>query len=92
VVAAVCLAVFGLVLIMLVDNMLTPYFFGRGLAVPQIFILFSILGGIIFFGPIGFIMGPLVLSVFLSMLNMYSSIAKSRIKKLDLSPKEDVTI
>ena len=66
------LAFFGLAVIMLVDNILTPYFFGKGLAVPSIFVLFSILGGIIFFGPLGFILGPLVLSVFLSVFHIYS--------------------
>lgn len=71
--SAVGLAIFGLVVMAVVDNILTPYFFGRGLAVPSIFVLFSILGGIIFFGPLGFILGPLVLSVFLSVFHLYSS-------------------
>lgn len=73
--AAVGLALYGLLVIGLVDNILTPYFFGKGLAVPSIFVLFSILGGIIFFGPLGFILGPLVLSVFLSVFHIYSEMA-----------------
>jgi len=68
---AVALGVFGLMVITLVDNLLTPYFFGKGLEVPQIIILFSVLGGIIFFGPIGFILGPVVLSLFISLLDIY---------------------
>ena len=71
IVAAIGLAVFGLIVMGYVDNILTPYFFGKGLPVSPIFILFSILGGIIFFGPFGFILGPLVLSVFLSVIHMY---------------------
>ena len=73
---ALGLAVFGVAVIVLVDNILTPRLFGKSLAVPQIFVLFSILGGIIFFGPLGFILGPLVLSVFLSVLNIYSLSAR----------------
>ena len=69
---AIGLAAFGLVVIGAVDNILTPYFFGKGLPVPSIFVLFSILGGILYFGPLGFILGPLVLSVFLSVFHMYS--------------------
>jgi predicted PurR-regulated permease PerM len=65
------LAVFGIGTIVFVDNILTSYFFGKGLAVSPIFVLFSILGGIIFFGPLGFVLGPLVLSVFLSVLRGY---------------------
>jgi predicted PurR-regulated permease PerM len=71
IVAAAGIAAFGIAIIILVDNMLTSYFFGKGLAVAPIFILFSIFGGIIFFGPLGFILGPLVLSVFLSVVRAY---------------------
>jgi predicted PurR-regulated permease PerM len=69
--AAIGLAVSGIAIIILVDNMLTSYFFGKGLAVAPIFILFSLFGGIVFFGPLGFILGPLVLSVFLSVIRAY---------------------
>ncbi len=64
--AAAGLAVSGVATVILVDNILTSYFFGKGLEVSPLFVLFSILGGIVFFGPIGFILGPLALSVFLS--------------------------
>lgn len=69
--AAVGTALAGVVAIILVDNILTSYFFGKGLEVSPIFVLFSILGGILFFGPLGFIIGPLVLSVFLSVIRAY---------------------
>lgn len=68
---ALGMALFGVVAIVLVDNILTSYFFGKGLEVSSIFVLFSILGGILFFGPLGFILGPLVLSVFLSIIRVY---------------------
>jgi predicted PurR-regulated permease PerM len=78
VLGAIGIAIFGLLVIIFVDNLLTPYFFGKGLEVPQIFVLFSVLGGIIFFGPVGFILGPLVLSIFLSLLRIYSSQTSSK--------------
>jgi predicted PurR-regulated permease PerM len=65
------LALFGIAVVVLVDNILTSYFFGKGLMVSPLFVLFSILGGVIFFGPLGFILGPLVLSVFLSVVHTY---------------------
>ena len=68
--SAVALALSGIIIIVLVDNVLTSYFFGKGLEVSPLFVLFSILGGIIFFGPLGFILGPLVLSVFLSVFRV----------------------
>lgn len=63
--------VFGALLSFFVDNMLSAYFFGKGFDVPAIFILFSIIGGIFFFGPLGFIFGPIVFSLFISMVDMY---------------------
>ena len=69
--AAVLFGIFGLAVLVLIDNLLTTYFFGKGLEVPPIFVICALLGGILYFGPIGFILGPLVLSLFLSTLNMY---------------------
>jgi predicted PurR-regulated permease PerM len=68
---AVEIGSFGILVIFFVDNMLSAYFFGKGLDVPSIFILFSILGGVIFFGPLGFIFGPIVLSLLISTIDMY---------------------
>lgn len=68
---ALGLALFGIAVVILVDNILTSYFFGKGLQVPPLFVLFSILGGVIFFGPLGFILGPLVLSVFVSVVRVH---------------------
>lgn len=72
VLAAVSLALVGIGVVILVDNILTSYFFGKGSPVSPIFVLFSILGGILFFGPLGFVIGPLVLSIFLSVVHVYS--------------------
>ena len=74
IIAAVAMAIVGIAVVVLVDNMLTPYFFGKDLAVPSIFILFAILGGILYFGPVGFILGPLVLVMFSSLLQTYPEI------------------
>ncbi|MCR4333831.1 MAG: AI-2E family transporter [Patescibacteria group bacterium] len=71
VLSAVGLALFGIAVVILVDNILTSYFFSKGLEVSPLFVLFSILGGVFFFGPVGFILGPLVLSVFLSVVRVY---------------------
>ena len=74
---AIGLTIFTIIALILLDNVLTPYYFSKGLQAPQIIILFSILGGILFFGPLGFIFGPLVLSVFLSILHVYSGATSS---------------
>jgi len=60
-----------LVLISSIDNVLKPLLMKGARSTPTIFILFSILGGISYFGMIGFILGPLILSFLLSLLNIY---------------------
>ncbi|NCQ16406.1 AI-2E family transporter, partial [Candidatus Falkowbacteria bacterium] len=40
-------------------------------------VLFSVLGGIVFFGPIGFVLGPIVLSLLFALLDIYSLISSS---------------
>lgn len=72
-IAAIGLAVVGGLVLFVVDNILGPYFFSRGLEVSPVFVLFSIFGGIAYFGPIGFILGPLVLSIFLAVVPVHST-------------------
>ncbi len=87
VLAAIGLAALGVAVVALVDNFLTAYFFGKGLEdIPSMFILFSILGGVIFFGPLGFVFGPLVLAIFLSLLRIYSVAAKERHAEIKKRP------
>jgi predicted PurR-regulated permease PerM len=68
---AVLTGLYGVLIIFFIDNILSAYFFGKGLQAPAIFVLFSILGGVLFFGPLGFIFGPIILSLFVSVLEMY---------------------
>ncbi len=55
----------------LIDNVLKPLLAKGSRSTPSIFILFSILGGITYFGIIGFILGPLILSFLLALLRIY---------------------
>lgn len=69
--AAIGLLIWGVLVVGLVDNFLLPYFYGKGSDILPIFVLLSVLGGLAFFGPLGFIFGPIVLSLFVSMLHIY---------------------
>ena len=61
----------GIVVIGTVDNVAKPYFMRGARHTPTIFSFFAIMGGITYFGPIGFILGPLILSFLLSILSIY---------------------
>jgi len=62
--------------IIFIDNMLAPVLINRGLKLHPIITLLAILGGIAFFGPLGFILGPVVVALFVTLLETYASIHK----------------
>lgn len=66
------LAVWGILIVGLIDNLLGPYLMSRGNSMHPFIVLLSVLGGIVFFGPIGFIAGPVVVTLFLVLLELYS--------------------
>jgi predicted PurR-regulated permease PerM len=65
------LFIWGGVVVSVIDNVLKPILVKGSGSTPSIFILFSILGGLTYFGMIGFILGPLILSFLLSLLRIY---------------------
>lgn len=73
-IAAIGLLAWGILVVGLIDNFLRPYLIERGIKIHPLLILLSVLGGIQFFGPIGFIAGPLVLSLLFTLLNIYSTL------------------
>lgn len=78
--SAAGLLIWGIVLVGLVDNVLGPKLVGRGVKFHSFLILLSILGGIILFGPLGFLFGPLTLSLLFAFLEIYSTIRGERNK------------
>ena len=72
--AALGLAVWGALLVGLVDNFLSPMLMSRSIKIHNFFILLSVLGGLALFGPVGFIAGPLVLSLFFALLDIYPTL------------------
>ncbi len=74
--SAVGLLIWGILAVGLIDNFLGPIFVNRGVKIHPFLILLSVLGGIIFFGPIGFVLGPIVLAFLFSLLEIYKSSLK----------------
>ena len=64
------LLVFGIAL-GAVDNVLGPVLYERGMRTHPLLILLSVLGGLAFFGPIGFLAGPVTLSLLLALVDIY---------------------
>ena len=69
-IALIIMGVFG---ISLIDNFLRPLIIGARTKMPFILLFFSVLGGIMAFGFMGFIVGPLVLALFVSVIEVFRS-------------------
>jgi predicted PurR-regulated permease PerM len=59
-----------------IDNMLRPRLVGKDAKMPDLLILLGTLGGLFLFGPIGFIIGPLVCGLFLTVWDIYGATFK----------------
>lgn len=72
-VKAIIFGLWGLLAVGLIDNLLGPYLISRsGAPLHPFIILISVLGGIALFGPIGFVVGPVITSLFVALLELYS--------------------
>lgn len=65
------LLIYGTLIISTVDNILRPRIVGAKARVHPILVLLGALGGLRLFGFIGFIIGPLVLVLFITLLEIY---------------------
>jgi predicted PurR-regulated permease PerM len=66
-----CVAVVGTI-----DNILRPTLVGKDAKMPDLLILIGTLGGLFLFGPIGFIVGPIVCGLFLTIWEIYGATFK----------------
>lgn len=68
---ALFVTAWGLIVVGLADNIVKPLLIKRGLEIHGAVVFFALVGGIAAFGAIGLVVGPLVVSLFLSLLAMY---------------------
>ena len=69
----VLLAAFCAVIVGSVDNVLRPRLVGRDTKMHDVLILFSTLGGIVAFGPLGFIIGPILAGLFVTSWDIFGA-------------------
>jgi len=65
------IALISIVFISNIDNVLRPRLVGRDAGMHDLMIFFSTLGGISFFGIMGFIVGPVVAALMITLLDIY---------------------
>lgn len=69
---AIGLLLWSMFAIGLVDNFLNPKIIGNRMSIHPLIILLSVLGGLVFYGPAGVFLGPLTVSLLVSLLSIYA--------------------
>ena len=69
-IAAIFLTVWGLGVVSMIDTFLKPLLIKDGARMPGAVIFFSLFGGILVFGPLGLLAGPLTVTFFLAMVRL----------------------
>jgi len=75
---AVILGIWGAILVSLSDNFLRPLIISGRTQIHPLLIFFSILGGLYVFGLVGFIAGPLVVTICLAIIDIYTATPRRR--------------
>lgn len=95
---AVALALFCGLLVGSLDNVLRPILVGKDTKMHELFILFGTIGGISMFGIIGFIIGPIIAALFVTVWSIYGetfreylpAVTKSELEN-EAEQKEDIS-
>jgi predicted PurR-regulated permease PerM len=73
VVAAVAVTVWCVLVVGMADNVLRPVLVGRDTKMPDLLILLSTLGGLVMFGAVGLVLGPVLAALFLTIWEIFNA-------------------
>jgi len=71
--AALFLAIWGVLFVGLADNVVKPYLIRGGIELHGAVVFFSLVGGLAYFGPVGLLAGPLIVSFFMAVVSMWKA-------------------
>jgi len=86
---AIGLAVFCGVVVGSIDNILRPRLVGKDTEMHDLLILFATLGGISFFGLVGFIIGPILAALFVTIWEIYGTAFKDVLPAVVTTDRKD---
>jgi len=70
-VSAIGMALWFILLVGTIDNVLRPILVGRDTEMPDLLVLISTLGGLAMFGAVGLIIGPVIAGLFVTMWEVF---------------------
>ena len=88
-VAAVVVAAFCAIVVGTVDNVLRPKLVGNDTQMHELMIFFSTLGGLVMFGFMGFVIGPIIAALFVTLWELYGDEFKDWLPTTAFRPQGD---
>jgi predicted PurR-regulated permease PerM len=86
---AIGLGVFCAAVVGSIDNLLRPILVGRDTQMHALMILFGTLGGIIMFGVVGVIIGPIIAALFVTVWDIYGAAFKDVLPAVTAAGSDD---
>jgi predicted PurR-regulated permease PerM len=74
---ALALAIWGALVIGMIDNFLRPKLVGERTRLHELLIFFSVLGGLQIFGVLGLVLGPVIVAITLALLDVFRQMDRS---------------
>jgi len=81
--AGIFLVIWGVVVVGMSDNVLRPLLMRGKSQLHPALIFFSLIGGIMAFGPLGILLGPLAIVLVIAMLRAYEEAARPFLEYMD---------
>lgn len=81
-VKALILVLWGALVIGMLDNVLRPKLVGNRTRLHELLVFFSVIGGLSVFGPLGLVVGPVVVAIALALLDVFRQVQRPPIVTL----------
>lgn len=81
------LAAFCGLVVSTIDNFLRPRLVGKDTKLPDLLVMLGTLGGIMMFGVLGFIIGPIVAALFVAVWEIYGAVFKDALARGGTDPR-----
>lgn len=76
--AAIGLSIWAFTAVGLLDNFLGPKMVASGIRVHPLIVMLAVLGGIGLFGPLGILLGPILISLLFALFDIYLSLVRGK--------------
>ena len=70
--------IWGVFVVGLVDNIVRPVFIGKNAKLPVALVFLGIIGGLRTYGPMGLFIGPIFVSIIITILEIYKEDIKKK--------------